>query len=223
MAVITISRQHGSGGNEVARRICDQLGYRLVDKEIIAAAANEVGLSGGEVVEFTEQHSKARSFIDRILYPGPYVVAQVAVRPKKDDGAGLTVEELDKAECLNVIRSAIHAAYREGNAVIVGRGGQAALKGIPGVLHVRIVAPIKDRVLHLQQVHNLGMEEAYHLALQQDKRSADYLKHVFGIDVDDPLLYHLVVNIGLLALDQAVLTIVQTARQMEKVAPEAVQ
>ena len=124
MAVITLSRQYGSGGTEVAARVCEILGYKYLDKEIIAAAANEAGLSGGEVVAFDEQHSKARSFLDRLLYPGPHVVAQVAVRPPSKAGtASLAVEELDRAECLNLVRSAIHAAYREGNAVIVGRGG----------------------------------------------------------------------------------------------------
>ena len=71
MAVITISRQYGSGGTEVANRVCELLNYKYLDKEIIAAAAAEAGLSGGEVVEFHEEASEVRSFVDRLLFPGP--------------------------------------------------------------------------------------------------------------------------------------------------------
>lgn len=204
MSVITISRQYGSAGTEIAELVCRHLGYKYVDKQIIAKAANEAGVPGGRVVEFDEHHSLMRSFIDRLLYPGPYVVAQVAVTPGGDGEAGaLTVEELDKAECLNLVRSAIHAAYQEGNAVIVGRGGQAALQSVPGVLHVRIVAPMPVRLLNIQKKLGVGLEEAYRLAIRHDKKTAAYLSQVFDIEVDDPLLYHLVLNTGKFSVEQA--------------------
>lgn len=215
MTVITISRQYGSGGTEVAERVCRQLGYKFVDKQIIAKAANEAGVPGGRVVEFDEHHSQMRTFVDRLLYPGPFVVAQVAVTPAGAGEAGaLTVEELDKAECLNLVRGAIHAAYKEGHAVILGRGGQAVLQTVPGVLHVRIVAPMPVRLLAIQKAIHLDLEEAYRLAVRQDKKTATYLSTVFDIDVDDPLLYHLVVNTGKFSLDEAVQVIVDTVETM---------
>ena len=216
MTVITISRQYGSGGTEIAERVCHRLDYKLVDKQIIAKAANEAGVPGGRVLEFDEHHSLMRSFVDRLLYPGPYVVAQVAVTPRGDGETGaLTVEELDKAECLNLIRGAIHAAYQEGHAVIVGRGGQAVLQTLPGAMHVRIVSPMPTRLLNIQMKIGVGLEEAYRLAVRQDKKTAAYLSNVFDIAVDDPLLYHLVLNAGKLGADEAVAVIVDAARRME--------
>lgn len=204
MTVITISRQYGSKGTVIAERVCKLVGYKFIDKQIIVQAANEAGVPGGRVVEFNEQHSLMRSFVDRLLYPGSHVVAQVMVTSGGDNENGrLTVEELDKAECLNLVRSAIHAAYQEGNAVIVGRGGQAVLQTMPGVLHVRTVAPMPTRLLNIQQQFNVGLEEAYRLAVRQDKKTAGYLAQVFGIEIVDPMLYHLVINTGKFSVEQA--------------------
>lgn len=220
MAVITISRQHGSGGTEIAARVCELLDYQYVDKELIARAASEAGLRGGEVVTFDEQHSKMRSFIDRLLFPGPYVVAQVAMKGPGTDGEDtIAVEELDKAECLNLIQAAIHAEYQEGNAVIVGRGGQAVLQNLPGTLHVRIIAPMNERVLRIQRQENLDLERAHRRAVQQDRKTKEYLAEVFDIDLDDARLYHLVLNSGKLSIEQAAQLITAAIAQLE---PQAV-
>ncbi|MCA9870323.1 MAG: cytidylate kinase-like family protein [Anaerolineae bacterium] len=193
MAVITISRQFGSGGSEIAALVSQRLNYTYVDKQIIAEAAKKSGLPvGNGKIEFTEYHSELRSFIDRLLFPGPHIVAQVSVRG--DDESSVFVEELDKSEALTLVRDAIHAVYQQGDAVIVGRGGQAVLQEMPEVLHIRMVAPLSYRLLQVQQAHGLDMEEARDLIAQRDRRSAAYLKEVFGIDWDNPLLYHLVVN-----------------------------
>jgi cytidylate kinase len=214
MAVITISRQYGSGGTEIALRVCNLLDYRFVDKEIIARAVDEVGLTSGEVVAFTEHHSKMRMFVDRLLYPGPNVVAEVAVRGLGDGQETVAVEELDKAEALNLVRSAIHAGYKNGNAVILGRGGQAILGELPGVLHVRIVAPMKDRVLRLQERAHIDMERAHQLALRRDRKRYEYLRDLFGVDINEPTLYHLVINTGKLEIGDAARVIVHATSQL---------
>lgn len=220
MAVITISRQFGSGGTEIALRVCDLLDYRFVDKEIIARTVDAVGLTSGEVVAFTEHHSKMRMFVDRLLFPGPNVVAEVAVRGMEDDKETLTIEELDKAEALNLVRSAVHACYRNGDAVILGRGGQAILQELPGVIHVRVVAPMKDRVLRIQEQAHVDMERAHQLALRRDRKRFDYLRDLFGVDINEPTLYHLVVNSGKLGIEGAAQVIVHATTQLTT-APQA--
>lgn len=214
MTVITISRQFGSGGTDIALRACELLGYRFVDKEIIAQAVDAVGLTSGEVVAFTEHHSKMRMFVDRLLFPGPNVVAEVAVRGTEDGQDTLAVEELDKAEALNLVRSAIHACYRTGDAVILGRGSQAILQELPGVLHVRVVAPMKDRVLRIQGRAFVDMERAHHLALRRDRKRFEYLRDMFGVDINEPTLYSLIVNSSKLGLDGAAQVIAQAATRM---------
>lgn len=215
MAVITISRQYGCGGSEIAARVSQRLGYTYVDKQIIAEAAEKSGLpvNSGEV-EFVAYHSELGNFIDRLLFPGPARVAQISVRG--DDEDSVFVEDLDRVSALNLVRNAIYAAYQRGNAVIVGRGGQAVLQNMTEVLHVRMIAPFPYRLLHLKQSRGLDVEEASRLIAQHDRRTAAYLKEVFSIDWNDPLLYHMVINTARWEPDVAASLILDAVRELEE-------
>src|SRR5512136_1675975 len=176
MAVVTISRQFGSGGTEVARRVCELLEYRYLDKLLMSQVAAEVGLSGKELVEFSEEHTKARNFLERLLLPGPHTAARYSVRVQGEAGTKtVDVVQLDDARSASLVRGAIHTAYQQGNVVIVGRGGQASLQDMPGVLHVRIEAPMAARVLRIQSREGIVAEEAREMALHQDQVSAQFL------------------------------------------------
>jgi cytidylate kinase len=92
---------------------------------------------------------------------------------------------------------------------------ELALQAMSGVLHVRIVAPMPARLLALQKRLAVDLETAHGLATRHDKKTAGYLSQVFGIDVDDPMLYHLVINTGKLGVDHATELIAATVRQLE--------
>ena len=129
MAVVTISRQVGSGSYEIATRVAKLLGYRQFDKRLIIKVAAEMGLSENEVVDFSEANYRAAGFLDRLLGRRSQNVAKVSTRKRDSTGAeALTIEQLDEAFCVDLIRTAIEAAYEQGNLVILGRGGQAILK-----------------------------------------------------------------------------------------------
>jgi cytidylate kinase len=150
--------------------------------------------------------------VERLLMPGPPLSAEMAV------GGGaepLTLELLDTERCLNLVSAAIHAEYKAGRAVIVGRGGQAVLQRVPGALHVLIQAPMPARILRIQEGEKVGMEEAYHRATQHDRKTSRYLERVFNIKWDDPLLYHLIINTGKWDLEQASQIIVHAAKVVE--------
>jgi len=215
MGVITISRQFGSGGQEIAAGVCKLLGYGYLDKLLMTQVAAEVGLSGRELAEFSEEHSQVGGFLERLVLPGPPDVVRVAVRAQEQTGpAVLTVKHLDQARCASLVQSAIHAAYQRGNVVIVGRGGQAMLQKMPGVLHVRVEAPIGDRILRVQGRHGLGAEDARQRIIEQDRASASYLKRLFGVRWDDSTLYHLVINTGKWEIEEAAQIIVDAMGQL---------
>jgi cytidylate kinase len=198
MAVITISRQVGSGSQEIAAQVAKLLGYRQFDKRLLVKVAAEMGLSESEVVDFSEEHYKAAGFLDRLLGRRAEAVAKVATRKRDSTGAEvITVEKLNEASCVDLVRTAIQAAYTQGNFVILGRGGQAILKDGPEVFHVRIAAPLDVRVRRIQADHKgFSAEAAEEWAAEQDRKTAAYLKQFFGIRWDDPLLYHMVINTG---------------------------
>lgn len=218
MAVITISRQYGSGGNEAASRVSELLGYRSFDKSLMSRVASEVGLSEAEVVDFSERAYKPRTFLDRLfglvgVWAGESgIVARVSTWKREDTGAETEiVQMLDDEQSVAMVKQTILAAYGQGNLVIVGRGGQAILKGKPGVLHVRIEAPLAARAERIRQHEDCSIETATQRATQQDGRSAGYLRRFYGIDWSDPMLYHLVVNTGMWDLEDAAGLIVQAS------------
>ncbi len=229
MCVITISRQFGSGGDEIAELICSQTGYQLFDKHVLARAAADAGLSVEEIIAYTEGSRKMRSFLDR-LFGRPEIVAQVSLWKEEEDGTRTRQEvQLDERNAMLIIQKAIETAYQMGRMVIVGRGGQVILKDRPGVLHVRIEAPLEERLIRVRHsVHFAG--RAYNDSVQarraaqdlieaQDGASANYLTSSYAVDWSDPTLYHLVINTSKLKIEQAAKVIVDAARLFE-LAPE---
>ena len=214
MAVITISRQYGSGGNEIAVRVSQQLGYRYFDKEMLAQVASEEGILNGEKVDFSEDNYKMRGFLDR-LFNWPRMVAQVGTRIEDKTGAiSEEIRILNELDSVKLIRTAIEAVYNYGDVVIVGRGGQAILRDKPGAFHVRIQAPLNVRVERLHERENYSLGGAQDAAIKRDRAAADYLKRFHEIDWSDPLLYDLVVNTGKLDAEAAIYLITEAVKHL---------
>jgi cytidylate kinase len=225
MAVITISRQYGSGGDEIADRVCELLGYHHFDKRLLKQAAVESGLSDHDVIDYTEENYRVKSFIER-LTGRPIPVAKVSVW--REDPSGVRSAEnliLSDDVAISLVQKAVRASYQAGEMVIVGRGGQFILKDHPDVLSVRIEAPMEDRIQRVksqmkddQKAYRADVSlrrDAQDLIVTRDYASADYIKQYYGVDWEDSLLYHIVLNTGKLSLEQAAQTIVELVRRME--------
>ena len=216
MSVITISRQFGSGGDEIAAKVCSMLEYLYFDKQLMLQVAADMGLSEYEVVDFSEDTYKMRGFVDRVLsWRGPRVVAQVDTWKEEPVGT-ITKEviELDEANSMALVQKTILSVYGCENAVIVGRGGQAILKDKPNVLHVRIESPYSERVKRLRSRENYSPGGAKEAALKHDRTSSEYLQRFYGIDWNDPLLYDLVINTGKLSIETSAQLIVEAVKQL---------
>jgi cytidylate kinase len=204
VAVVTISRQYGSGGTEIGERVCELLGYRYVDKLLMTQVAASVGLLNQEVVDCSEEHFKVNNFLERLLFPGPHRFAQFSIRSTDVEATEpMALIQLDDARCANLVHQAIHTAYKQGDVVIVGRGGQVTLRDRPDVLHIRVEAPIQYRILRIQKMEGVGPDEARSLAKRHDQVSAQYLRTLFNIKWDDLALYHMAINSGKLDLEDA--------------------
>ncbi len=208
MAVITISRQYGSEGDEIAARVCEQLGYTAFDKRLMTQVATEVGLTDSETVDFSEDVHKMRGFVDR-LWHGRTVVGEARVWKEKPGGVRVqAVVGLDETASIALVQAVVRAAYHRGNVVIVGRGGQAILRDEVDVLHVRIEAPPDLRARRIELQEGLSYDLAREVVARRDAAAADYVKRFFGADWSDPLLYHLVINTGRWNIESAAQLIV---------------
>jgi len=215
MAVVTISRMFGSDGDEVAHRVCDLLGYRYCDKTLLAQVAQESGISEAEVVDFSEDRYRLRGFIDALLRRSA-PVSTATTWTSTARGEELRVAQaLDEETAVRFVTATIHALHERGRVVIVGRGGQAILRGKPDVLHVRIVAGREDRVPRIMESERVTRLAAQEMMNERDQATAEYLRRFHGIDWNDPLLYHLTINTSLLDRESAAQLIVAAVRRME--------
>jgi len=170
----------GSRGDELALQVAGRLGWRRVCRDLINQAARAAGVPQVALAE-----------IDELGFLGLRTSA-------KEWGAYQSQVE-------RIIRELADA----GGVVIVGRGGQVVLRERPDVLHVRVVAPFEMRVARVRQKRDVSEESACACLEASDRARARFLRRSHGVRVDDPALYHLTINTGLLDLSQAVNLIVQ--------------
>jgi cytidylate kinase len=113
-------------------------------------------------------------------------------------------DQADEKRYQETLRRVVESAADTGRAVIVGRASQAILANRRDVLHVRIVAPLQARIAYVALRENLDAASARDRVQLKDRDRSSYLQTVYHRDVNDPMLYDLVINTGVLSLDQAV-------------------
>jgi cytidylate kinase len=114
----------------------------------------------------------------------------------------------------------IRGSAREGNVLVVGRGGQALLRKHSGALHVQIVAPLAERIRIVADREGLEWRAAQSRVRASDRARTDYVRRYHGVDRLDSTLYHIVINTSKVAVDTAVALIVM-AQQANVHAPRS--
>ncbi len=175
MAIITISRQMGTGGIPIARKAAEKLGYTLVDGDAIMEVADQYGLTR-ESLEMADE--KPPHFSEKLDFK----------------------HEIS----LKLIELIILEFALKGNVIIYGRGGQDLLDGIHSVMRVRIIAPFEDRVERWAEREWLDPDRARILVRKSDQQRAGFIKYYFDRDWDDPLEYDLIINTKRLSDETAV-------------------
>jgi cytidylate kinase len=204
--IITISRQFGAGGSEVARRVAADLGWRVVDNEMIDEVARRAGLAPEEVARKEE---RAPGFLERLTR------ALARSVPELFSGAGEKVPEPEEAQIVRVTERVVGEVAAAGRAVMVGRAGAAVLSagGEHDAMHVKLVAPVPFRVAAAMQRLSIDRDAATRLLQETDANRARYVQQNYQRDWDDATSYHMVLNTGVLGLEEATRVIVESARR----------
>ena len=103
-----------------------------------------------------------------------------------------------------------------GNVVIIGRGANIITKNLDSAFHVRLVGSEAKRIEHLRAYKHLSLEAASLYLRDEDLGRKRYVKKYYAADIDDPLLYHLVINTDLLSYGEAARTIAEAVRDRSK-------
>jgi cytidylate kinase len=215
MAAITISRQYGSRGAAIGAQVAERLGWRYVDDDLIFLVAHRAGIGDQHVRAYDQEgFSRLRVLAHdcvAMLEPmGPPLLGQTTGTP---DAMQLPVElkRFYSGRYLHLVEQMIRALAARGRVVIMGRGAQVVLKDAPRTLHVRTVAPLPARIRRVIQEERLNEREAARRIRQRDRAVARYLRHFYGVDWADPLLYHLTLNTGALTEQEAVRLVLSAA------------
>jgi cytidylate kinase len=186
MPVITVARQYGSLGDEIAAAVAERLSLRLVGQDILTEVAQRLGVPEATLSEHDERDTGMVGDLVRTmrrLYPATVAPAQEA-----QDAA------VDEAAYLQLTRQVIWEVARGNDAVVVGRGATFVLQSNPDILHVLLVAPFETRVERVMATEHLTKQQAAQRVRSADSSRARYLKHYYRADWLDVSHYDLVLN-----------------------------
>ncbi len=189
-AAITISRQAGCGALEVAERLAVYLqrcaakeapAWTVFDRNLVEKVLEEHHLPQ-RIGKFMPENwiSEIEDTIDELF--GLHPPAWVLVRQTAE----------------TILRLA-----RLGNVILIGRGSNIITAKLEHVFHVRLVAPMENRILQIQKSDHLDRAGAMELIHREDRGRKRYLKRYYKKDIGDPLLYDLTVNTGMVGFDEA--------------------
>jgi len=100
-----------------------------------------------------------------------------------------------------------------GHVILIGRAGNIITAKLPNVFHVRLVAPMEKRIEHAHEFYGMTEKAARNFILREDGGRKRYLRKYFNARVDDPLLYHLTINTGMISFDAAALMIANAVQE----------
>jgi cytidylate kinase len=183
MAIITMSREMGTGAYQIAKDVAKKLKYTLVDGARIAEVAGRYGLTSDMLMRVDEK-------------PPVYI----------------TAEDRLQAAHLNTIELILLDYAKAGNVILYGRGCQDILHGIGNLLRVRIIAPFEERVERFAEREWLDPDLAHEFIRKSDHQRAGFIHFYFDRDWSDSLGYDLTFNTSVLSETAIVDCIVSAAK-----------
>jgi cytidylate kinase len=193
---ITISRQTGSGGHAVAEALAEYLQaqtgppacpWTVFDRNLVE-----------QVLEDHHLPSRLAKFMpeDRISEVADTMDELFGLHPSSWSLVHKTAETILRLAEL-------------GNVILIGRGANVITARLDYAFHVRLVGSPERRIQHIQQLSHLSHKEIVELVEREDRGRRRYLKKYFAKDIDNPLLYHLVINTDLVPYGEAARMIAQ--------------
>jgi cytidylate kinase len=181
--IVTIEREYGSGGGEIAQLLAIQLGWKLWDQlltEEIARLAN----CPKAVVEVREERTDPLYYrLFKSFLRGSYEGSLNAHK----------LNLVDSESILKITERVIQHAAKTGNSVIVGRGSQHFLRNHADTLRVFLYAPQEAKVRRLL-ARGKSEKEAQQLVNTVDRERADFIQKYFHVEWPDRAIYHTMIN-----------------------------
>jgi cytidylate kinase len=205
--VVTLAALYGAGGSVVGPRVAERLGVRFLDRAIPRSVAERTGLPETAVAgaDDDEPQSRWNRLLDALGKASP------------PSGASGQVEQVDleNRKLHGEIERFLADASRAG-AVVLGRGGAIVLASVPGALHVYLGGSRDGRIERVMDLNNLDRPTAAARVKEHDRARMEYVRSVYGVEGDDPTLYHLMIDAIKLGVDVCVDLIVAASESLTR-------
>lgn len=190
MSIIAINTDYYGKDKEIAEKVGKKLGYECVSQDVILRASKEFGIPESRLV-----------------------------RAIKDAPSTLGMFSNGRQRCITYVEAALAEYMLKDNIVYYGLVvGHPLIQGVSHVLKVRIIAKLEDRIRIEIKRENMSEEKARKLILNEDEQKKKWAKAVYGIDITDPALYDLVINVGHIEVEDtedAIETIASTVKHQK--------
>ncbi len=167
MAIITVSRQVGSFGDEIAALVAQKLGHTLVSRERVHELAQSCDEGFKDACSIYEKEVQP-GFFERFFFNSPAYTSLF--------------------ESLN------YELASRGDVVVIGRGGQIVLHDVPGILKIRVVAPLDVRIKRVAKRENMPVDMAGEYVRKYDHQREALVRTIFDKDLQDWSLYDFIIN-----------------------------
>jgi len=174
-------------GNEIGKKLAEKLNAEIVDREVLEEKFQKRDVNIETLLKYDEKHPKFWSLFDA-----------------------------EKDRYFHYMAETILGYASNGNCVILGRGSQVLLSGVSGVLHVRIIAPREWRVRHLIESLQYSESHAEETVTKSDHDQAKYIKSYYDHEMDEPQLYHMILNTSRMKDEEVINVIMKAAEMKEK-------
>jgi cytidylate kinase len=174
MSVIIISRGAHHKGEEVAERAAQKLGYSCVSRDILLEASKQYNVPE---IKLKKSMERAPGFLERLGF--------------------------EKKKYISYVQASLLKRLKEDNIVYHGLAGHFFVKHISHVFSVRIIVDMKDRVSYCMRSEGVSEAKALDMLKKLDDERKKWGQYLHGIDITDPSLYDLVINIEKLSVDDA--------------------
>jgi len=199
--IVTIEREYGSGGGEIAARLASQLGWKLWDQLLTEEIARLANCSKSAVEDREERRDPLYYRLFKSFLRGSYEGSLNAHK----------LNLVDSESIMKMTRRVVLRAAETGNCVMVGRGSQQFLKDRKDTLRVFLYAPREDKVRRLL-ARGKNENEAHELVDNVDRERRDFIAKYFGVEWPNRPLYHTMINtaIGDAAVVQVIVNFMKT-------------
>jgi cytidylate kinase len=194
MPIITISKDYASGGRKLGRLLAKRLGYHYVDKSLFQKIAEDLNVSERTLESFEKSREYRISNSFSKLFSQNYIQRIV----------GHDKSVVEEQEYQTSLKDLILKTAEEDDVVIIGRAAYFFLKDMKNCYHFHLVAPMDWRKKYAMKEWNIPKNTIHEVIERHDKNQRWFLRSICGECFNDPVLFHLTLNMSRISIEKAV-------------------